>query len=145
MPTLYRDARAFFAALAEMAEELRQAILELDDHGRLRLISRAVIESDMVFGVWPDQNEPEGFGVQIIKGEALMPPLVGFETDRELVVAAIPCASLEQAIVARDTWGDPKDAGEEPLIAEEPLDPISTIQRDGDPANGHSIDTEGVL
>lgn len=112
MPTVFRDARAFFEALRDMAEDLRQALVELDEGGRRRLVSQALAESDMVYGIWPDDGEPGGIGVQIIKGEDLMPPLVGFETDHEVIVAAILCAGLEQAIAARDAWGRARHSDE---------------------------------
>ena len=104
MPIAYKNARSFFAALASMAEELRQAFRGSDEVGRRRLLIQAMAESDMVFGVWPDENDRKGFGVQIIKGEEILPPLAAFETDQETVIAAIPCAGLVQALALREAW-----------------------------------------
>ena len=102
MPTAYKNARSFLAALAAMAEELRHALIAHDDFGRRGLLTQAMAESDMVFGVWPDEEEQRGFGVQIIKGEEILPPLAAFETDQEIVVAAIPCAGPAQALALRE-------------------------------------------
>ena len=117
MPIAYKNARFFFAALASMAEEFRQALLEQDDVGRRCLLTQALAQSDMVFGIWPDEEEPDGFAVQIVKGDHIMPPLVGFETDEEIVVAAIPCAGGEQATrldkVVRDTFDVPQEQGDD--------------------------------
>ena len=101
----FRDATQFLKALGDMAEDLRTGIIPLTDLERTRLVMRVVREADMVFGVWPDDDQPEGFGVQAIKGSDLMPPLEGFELPGEVTVAAIPCVGLEQALAARDEWG----------------------------------------
>ncbi len=94
MASVYRDARTFFAALADMAEQLRLTLIPLNDIERAKLVTEIVRDSDMVFGVWADEDEPDGFGVQIIKGETIMPPLEGFETNDELSIAAVPCVGL---------------------------------------------------
>ena len=104
MPITYENAHSFFAALASMAEEFRETILQSNDLERLRLITDVVTQRDMVFGVWPDEAEEGGFGVQIIKGEAEMPPLVGFERASAVSIGAIPCAGFAQAVAARDVW-----------------------------------------
>jgi hypothetical protein len=115
MVATFRDAPRFLTALADMAEEeLRLVIIPLSDLDRAQLMTRLVADSDMVFGVWPDVDEPERFGVQVIKGEGMMPPLEGFELPEEVTVAAIPCVGLEQALAARDAWGR---AGEEEVEA----------------------------
>ena len=103
-----------------MAEELRQTLIRLNDIERAKLVTEIVRNSDMTFGVWPDDDEADGFGVQIIKGEAIMPPLEAFETDDEFSVVAIPCVGLEQALAARDKWGrleEPDDETPEAQIA----------------------------
>lgn len=105
MADTFRDAQQFLAALASMAEELRLAIIPLDELERARLVTRLVTDHHMVFGVWPDADQPDGVGFQVIKGEGVMPPLDGFELAEQVTVAAIPCAGLEQAIAARDAWG----------------------------------------
>ena len=45
------------------------------------LVTEIVRDSDMVFGVWRAEEEPNGFAVQITKGEAMMPPCECFERD----------------------------------------------------------------
>jgi hypothetical protein len=105
MTITFRDARQFLTALADMAEALRLAIIPMSNRERGQLVTRIVADNQMVFGVWPDADQPDGFGVQVIKGEALMPPLEGFELPDEIRVTAIPCVGLEQAIAARDAWG----------------------------------------
>ena len=100
----YKSTPLLLTALARMAEELRQQILLANDDERMQLITRIVEDADMVFGVWPDPGENAAFGVQIIKGEDLMPPLIGFETATEMHLAAIPCVGAAQALAAREEW-----------------------------------------
>ena len=116
----FRDAQAFIAALADMAEALRHAILAIgDDAERSDYLMKLLAESDMVFGLWPDPDDANGVGIQIIKGDDILPPLVGFGTQHELHIAAIPCACREVAVAAREAWGisDAQDNGSEPCTA----------------------------
>jgi hypothetical protein len=113
MPLAYPDGRTFLAALFGKAEELRGILKSMRDVEQAKLITEIVRDSDMVFGVWPSQNDHDGFGIQIIKGEANMPPFECFERDDELRIAAIPCVGLEQALAARDEWGKLFDVSEE--------------------------------
>jgi hypothetical protein len=100
MASAYRDARSLNAALADMAEELRVAILSMrDDVERFDHVMKLVADSDMAFCVWPDEDRPEGVGIQIIKGSDLMPPLVGFETKPEP-----PTSATLPAIEKRPRW-----------------------------------------
>ncbi len=99
-----RDARSFFAALADMAESLRQDLVRMPDGERSRHISRLVLESTMVFGVWPDAEQPGETGAQVIKGDDVLPPLAGFLMPEGMTITAIPCAGPEQALAARDAW-----------------------------------------
>ena len=78
MPLPYRDARDFLKSLADMAEELRQAIVAMSEAERIALLARLIDESEMIFGVWPEAGSPDGVGVVIIRGEEILPPLVGF-------------------------------------------------------------------
>jgi hypothetical protein len=104
MSETWRDARSFFAALAEIAEDLRQDLVEMPDQERSRHVSRLVLESTMVFGVWPDAEQPEETGAQVIKGDDVLPPLAGFLMPEDVTITAIPCVGIEQALAARDAW-----------------------------------------
>src|SRR4051812_40406013 len=102
----YRDAETFITALAGMAEELRRAILAMPSEAeRSDHVMKLVAESEMVFGIWPDPETADGIGILIIKGDDIMPPLVGFKTSVEVHLAAIPCARRELAVEARREWG----------------------------------------
>jgi hypothetical protein len=113
MASAYRDARSLFAALRDMAEHLRLALIPLSDVERAKLVTKIVRESDLVYGVWPEENKDDGFGVQIMNGEAIMPPLESFERNDELRIAAIPCVGLQQALAAWGEWGRVDEPGEE--------------------------------
>ncbi len=128
----YRDARHFFSALAEMAEELRQAIISMAETERAEFVTKLVEESDMVFGVWPEAEAEDGWGIKLIKGEDMMPPLVGFETDHEVSVMALPCASSEVALSAREALqaDAPQEAAAETISPSAALS-ISEVARLG--------------
>lgn len=104
MPSLYPDALSFFAGLAAIAEELRQQIIPLSDLERRELLTRTIDDSDMVFGVWPNDDDEAGVGVLVIKGRDSMPPLEGFDLPKEVKLAAIPCLGSLQAQAARAAW-----------------------------------------
>ena len=104
MPVVHPDADSLFAALAGMAEDLRQQIIPLSDLERRALITRIVDDSDMVFGVWPNDDDEAGVGVLVIKGRDSMPPLEGFDLPKEVKLAAIPCVGSLQAQAARAAW-----------------------------------------
>ena len=133
MAGTFQDAERFLAALVKQAEALRLAILAIADNAeRSRHVMDLVAECDMVFGVWPDPDAPDGVGLAIVKGEDMMPPLVGFETEREVKVAAIPCACREIAAAARDAWGAAETAGEPAMtVSRSTALSISELARQG--------------
>jgi hypothetical protein len=104
MSETYADAGSFFSALIEKTETLRQALVAMGGDDRSRCITRLVQDSTMVFGVWEDEREAEGFGFQIIKGENVIVPLSAFEMPDGVTIAAIPCVGREQAEAAGDAW-----------------------------------------
>jgi hypothetical protein len=101
----FSDADKFLAALVEMAEELRAILIPMSDVDRSRHAMTLVGESEMVFGVWPRSQEEAGFGILVIKGGQVLPPLSGFEMPYEIKMAAIPCVGRAQALAAREAWG----------------------------------------
>ncbi len=104
MTETYPDAGSFFAALADKAETLRQTLVSMNSEERSRFVPHLIVSTTMVFGVWEDEREATGFGIQIIKGEDMIAPLAGFEMPDDFTVAAIPCVSYDQAAAARDAW-----------------------------------------
>jgi len=62
MADTFRDAQQFLTALADMAEELRLAIIPMSERERAQLVTRLVAANHMVFGVWPDADQLEGDG-----------------------------------------------------------------------------------
>ena len=106
----------FYAALAEMAEELRRTILSLANGERLEFVQQRVDNSEIVFGVWPDSGQTGGFGFHLIKGRGHLAALSGAKLPDEVTTTAIPCVGLEQAIAAEQVWGAP-DPDQTPLKA----------------------------
>ena len=106
----------FYDALAEMAERLHRTIVALADEERLPHLLNRVSNSAIVFGVWPDPDQPSGFGFHLIKGRGHLAALSG-ELPDEMTTTAIPCVGLEQAIAAETVWGDPDPASNSPEIS----------------------------
>ena len=83
-----------------MAEELRQTIIPMSEAERATLLARLVDESEMIFGVWPEAESPDGVGILIIRGEEVLPPLAGFEVEfatlagETLAVVTVPANSV---------------------------------------------------
>jgi hypothetical protein len=101
------DADSFFAALADMAEALRHSIIPLSAEERTEYVNWLAIESEIVFGVWPDPKGVGGFGFQLIKGQRHLPAITAFGVPDEIKITAIPCVGYEQAVAAKDVWGEP--------------------------------------
>lgn len=68
---------------------------------------RNVIETyDVVFGVWQDDEEPNGVGTMFIKGEATMRDIIESNTGQPLRHTVIPCLDVDQAEAIREMFGD---------------------------------------
>jgi len=110
----------FYDALAEMAERLRQRIIGLVDELRFPYVSHLAQNSAIVFGVWPDSDQPASFGFHLIKGRGHVAALSGERPD-ERTTTAIPCVGLEQAIAAEALWGDPVPVSPSPKTSAPPM------------------------
>ncbi len=73
--------------------------------GTMTPIWRIIDENELVFAIWQDEMEPDGVGMVIVKGAALLRGIAqaskGFFD--ELATSAIPCTSAEQAEALRQT------------------------------------------
>lgn len=96
----------FYDALAAMAEELRHTIIALVEEERLPFVQRRVVNSEIVFGVWPDPEGTAGFGFHLIKGRGHLAALSAGLPEAS-TTTAIPCVGLEQALAAERLWGEP--------------------------------------
>jgi len=84
-------------------------------------VKRIIDGAEIVYGVWPDASNPQGFAWYIIKGVRLLESvakggrasLTGGEhlslASRRATWNAIPCESYEHAVAIQQTFGEPED------------------------------------
>jgi hypothetical protein len=101
------------SAIVDLANESR-ALMD----GTIEPVKRIIEENEVVFGVWQDDDEPDGVGILLIKGQRRLgalaesgkPAPTGAERltlpAAVMKVSAIPCLCLEQAEAARLTLGE---------------------------------------
>ena len=73
--------------------------------GELRQVMEA---HDVVFAVWQDAGEPDGVGIKLIKGDALLHTSVDTHRTLSTSLTAIPCGELEEAEAIRRVYGESK-------------------------------------
>ena len=70
---------------------------------------RQIIEShDVVFAVWQDASQPDGVGITLIRGDALLDTSVDTHHPLSTNLTAIPCAEFEEAEAMRKVYGQSK-------------------------------------
>jgi hypothetical protein len=109
--------RSLHAQLAELANAVRERFR--DERQALELVRDVVRRNEIVFAVWQDPG-PDGpvttehggervpFQVwggvakMVVKGESVVRFIAGSGVAEELVMGAVPCVELEQALALRD-------------------------------------------
>ena len=72
----------------------------------LRYLRDIIEKNDVVIGVFVDTSDSEGIGVCVIKGTREMQVVAMRGRPERLRIDAVPCDSLEQAVVAARLTGD---------------------------------------
>ena len=90
----------------EIAEDHRRAMQGMSEHDALSYAHEQIENAPITVGVYPDQNEPDGVGLHLIKGRRELHALLANGGEQEYRVAAIPCVSLGQAVAAEHVLGD---------------------------------------
>lgn len=99
-----------FSILVEKAEATRQELQTVSPQEALKKITAIVESNDIVFGIWPDADAPEGVGKYIIKGAGILQRIIDLGESESRAVAAIPCINYEQAVAASQVMGDARTA-----------------------------------
>ena len=94
---------AFKRDMVEAANE-NQALMD----GTTDPVVALIDGHDVVMGVWPDPNEPDGVGMTIIKGAARLWDVIERKNSVTCTVTAICCLEEDQALGARLAFGDAK-------------------------------------
>ena len=68
---------------------------------------RAIVNAaPLVFGVFQDADEPDGFGLLLVKGHALCREIVASGKSWPVDMNAVPCTCVEQAEALRRVAGE---------------------------------------
>ena len=70
------------------------------------LIRKILDDNDVVFGLWQDASEPDGVGMNVIKGKNLIREVVASRKAAKVRIAAVPCKSAEHALATEQVCGD---------------------------------------
>ncbi len=90
-------------AIVARANEIAAGLAGDDDFEPIRQLTEG---ADLVFGVWPDPDEPDGIATMIIKGARLLGAIVAAGKTENVKWTAVPCSCAEQAAALRLTLGD---------------------------------------
>jgi hypothetical protein len=69
-------------------------------------LQRIIETHDVVFGLWPDADQPHGVRVGMIKGDALLHNFLDGHKAPEIKVTAISCDDEEEAMCYRQVFGE---------------------------------------
>jgi hypothetical protein len=90
----------FASALIDMANANRKIMDKTID-----AIGQLVAENDVVFGIWRDENGPQGVGFHVIKGAECVQQIVHTRHPQGLRISAIPCIDGTQAAAVERRLG----------------------------------------
>jgi hypothetical protein len=96
-----------------MDEQLKSRLVSLADANRKAMdgttgpIKRIFEENQIVIGVWQDPDETNGVGFLVLKGGKLLHDARTSGKSRPARASAIPCTCYEQAVAAKQVFGEP--------------------------------------
>jgi hypothetical protein len=96
-----------------MDEQLKSRLVNLADANRKAMdgttgpIKRIFAENHIVIGVWQDPNDADGVGFLVLKGGKLLQDVRTSGQSRPARTSAIPCSCYEQAVAAKQVFGEP--------------------------------------
>jgi hypothetical protein len=94
------------AHMVDLANQHQENMRGATPKEALEYIKRTIDRATCVFGIYPDVTEPDGVGMDIIKGEREVQAVVASGYNQDMAATAIPCIDLEQAIAAKQALGD---------------------------------------
>jgi hypothetical protein len=81
----------------------------------MRYVKDVLVKNEIVFGVWQDSDEPNGFDMLVVKGNSVLRDVMAFDVTRiQVKTSAILCVEPEQAVALQQTHGDRSDVGVRP-------------------------------
>lgn len=97
----------------DMDEQLKSKLVTLADANRKAMdgttgpIKRIFDENHIVIGVWQDPEKANGVSFLVLKGGKLLHDIRTTGKSRPARTSAIPCSSYEQAVAAKEVFGEP--------------------------------------
>jgi hypothetical protein len=79
--------------------------------GSIDQIKQIFADADIVYGVWQDPAEEDGVGVLLMKGAHVLRDIVSSNISKQVRTSALPCTCYEQALVAKQKFGDGEHGG----------------------------------
>jgi hypothetical protein len=95
-----------------MDEQLKSRLVTIANANRKALdgttapIKRIFEENHIVIGVWRDPNDANGVGFLVLKGGRLLHEVRTGGQSRPARTSAIPCTCYEQAVAAKQMFGE---------------------------------------
>jgi hypothetical protein len=96
-----------------MDEQLKSRLVTLANANRKIMdgttgpIRRIFAENHIVIGVWQDPKDANGVGFLVLKGGKLLYDARTSGQSRPARASAIPCTCYEQAVAAKQAFGEP--------------------------------------
>jgi hypothetical protein len=95
-----------------MDEQLKSKLVTLADANRKAMdgttepIKRIFEENHIVIGVWRDPDNANSVGFLVLKGGKLLHDIRTTGKSRAARASAIPCSCYEQAVAAKEVFGE---------------------------------------
>lgn len=96
-----------------MDEQLKSRLVTIADANRKAMdgttgpIKRIFAENHIVIGVWQEPNDTNGVRFLVLKGDKLLQDARTSGKSRPARASAIPCTCYEQAVAAKQAFGEP--------------------------------------
>ena len=106
MRNMTTKAKTMIEQLIEVANKNLEAMDGMDEQQAFEYVKGLIDKATIVVGVYPDDAEPHGVGMHVIKGLREIQVVVASGEDAPFIINAVPCSALEQAMAAELKLGD---------------------------------------
>jgi hypothetical protein len=91
------------AQIVAKANEVSELLVD----GRFEPVRALVDANELVYAVWQDEEEPDGVGTMIVKGQRKLQEIITSRRAQRLKWTAISCTCAEQAEALKQVAGEP--------------------------------------
>lgn len=99
-------------AISNQMTDLIAKIVAMADHNRALMdgttepVKQIMASADIVYGVWQDNTQPDGFDWRVVKGQNTLAAIMQSGTTRNVQMNPVPCINAEQAMALQLVLGD---------------------------------------